>query len=212
MCECQWGGCVSMHSSKMLQRIAVRIWKGYVSILDSRPLLTQAITTGVVCGLGDVIAQSCVEGRRWKQYSLQRTAKMAAIGLCFTGPVLRTWFLTLDKYLGPSTTSAVVLKKVFLDQVAFAPLLVGSLLSLFALSQSLSISHVKEKLRGDYFNLLFASYKLWPFVQVVNFYFIPLKFRVNFLNIISLFWNTYVAWLANRPLPNQQDDKFNQTK
>ena len=66
----------------------------------------------------------------------------------FKGPVLRTWFLSLDKYLGPSTTLAVVLKKLLLDQLAFSPLLIGSLLSLFALSQVLSISHVKEKLRG----------------------------------------------------------------
>ncbi len=57
--------------------------------------------------------------------------------------------------------------------------------------------------------MLFACYKLWPAAQIVNFYLIPLKFRVNFANIVSLFWNTYVAWLANRPLPNN-DDNTNQ--
>ncbi len=47
--RCGTGGCVSMYHTlncKMLQRIAVRVWRRYVSILDSRPLLTQAITTG----------------------------------------------------------------------------------------------------------------------------------------------------------------------
>ena len=48
------------------------------------PLIFGVFIAGVVCGFGDVIAQTCVEGRRWKQYSLQRTTKMAAIGLCFT--------------------------------------------------------------------------------------------------------------------------------
>ena len=48
--------------------------------------------------------------------------------------------------------------------------------------------------------MLFGFYKLWPAAQLFNFYVIPLKFRVNFSNIISLFWNTYVSWLANRPV------------
>ena len=48
--------------------------------------------------------------------------------------------------------------------------------------------------------MLLGFYKLWPAAQLVNFYVIPLKFRVNFSNIVSLFWNTYVSWLANRPV------------
>lgn len=48
--------------------------------------------------------------------------------------------------------------------------------------------------------MLLGFYKLWPAAQLVNFYIIPLKFRVNFSNIVSLFWNTYVSWLANRPV------------
>ncbi len=30
------------------------------------------------------LVQTCVERRRWKQYSLHRTAKITAIGFCFT--------------------------------------------------------------------------------------------------------------------------------
>ncbi len=56
--------------------------------------------------------------------------------------------MSLDKFLGPSTTSTVVLKKVFLDQVAFAPLLVGSLLSLYSISQGLSVQQIKQKVKG----------------------------------------------------------------
>lgn len=29
-------------------RVVSRVWRGYISVLDSRPLLTQAITTGVL--------------------------------------------------------------------------------------------------------------------------------------------------------------------
>lgn len=56
--------------------------------------------------------------------------------------------MNLDKFLGPSKTSIVVLKKVFLDQLVFGPLLIGTLLSLFALSQGLGPQQVKEKVKG----------------------------------------------------------------
>ena len=39
---------------------------------------------GLICGLGDVIAQQCIEGCVPKGHDWKRSAKMAAIGFCFT--------------------------------------------------------------------------------------------------------------------------------
>lgn len=173
--------------------------------LDSRPLLTQACTTGFVCGLGDVIAQTLIEKRQLKSYNVRRTATMGAIGFFFTGPVLGTWYVSLDRLVGPTKTTRDALKKVFLDQVVFAPALFAVLLPLFGFSQGMNAEQVKDKVSKEYFNMLLGFYKLWPAAQVINFYVIPLKFRVNFSNIVSLFWNTYVSWLANRPVTVSMD-------
>ena len=40
--------------------------------------------TGLVCGLGDAIAQVFIEKKEFVQYDLHRTARMTAIGLVFT--------------------------------------------------------------------------------------------------------------------------------
>lgn len=50
----------------------------------------------------------------------------------------------------------------------------------------------------EYFPLLISGYLLWPAAQLFNFYFVPLKFRVNYTNMISLIWNSYVGYVANR--------------
>lgn len=39
---------------------------------------------GLVCGLGDVIAQNLIEKRRLRDYNIRRTTTMTAIGFLFT--------------------------------------------------------------------------------------------------------------------------------
>ena len=63
------------------------------------------------------------------------------------GPVLRTWYLALDRIVGPSRTTKDALKKVFLDQVVFAPVLFLVLLPLFGYSQGMNTVQVKEKVK-----------------------------------------------------------------
>lgn len=46
------------------------------------------IIKGVVCGLGDVIAQSIIERKTWTTYDIPRTTKMASIGFAFTVKII----------------------------------------------------------------------------------------------------------------------------
>lgn len=54
---------------------------------------------------------------------------------------------------------------------------------------------VSDKLDKNYKNALTTNYMVWPFVQTVNFKFIPLDHRVLFVNIISIGWNCYLSAL-----------------
>ena len=59
--------------------------------------------------------------------------------------MLRTWYLSLDRLVGPTRVTRDALKKVFLDQVVFAPATFAVLLPLFGFSQGMSTKQVKEK-------------------------------------------------------------------
>ena len=59
--------------------------------------------------------------------------------------MLRTWYISLDRLIGPSLTTRDALKKVFLDQVIFAPALFAVLLPLFGFSQGMNTEQVKDK-------------------------------------------------------------------
>lgn len=39
------------------------------------------------------------------------------------------------------------------------------------------------------------SWKLWPFVNVINFSIMPVEFRGVFAGLVAMGWQTYLTWL-----------------
>ena len=44
---------------------------------------------------------------------------------------------------------------------------------------------------------------VWPIPNLINLFYIPLRYRVLFVNSLGFFWNIYVNWYAHYVLkPN----------
>ncbi|NXA57432.1 MPV17 protein, partial [Nothocercus julius] len=152
---------------------------------------------GALMGAGDAAAQQLVERRGLQGHQGARTARMAAIGACFVGPVLGTWYRLLDR-LVPGATKAAALKKMLLDQGGFAPCFLGCFLSVVGAANGLSLQENCSKLRQDYVDALLTNYCIWPPVQAANFYFVPLNHRLAVVQSVAVVWNCYLSWKANR--------------
>ncbi|XP_064506909.1 protein Mpv17 isoform X3 [Pseudopipra pipra] len=81
----------------------------------SHPPEWAVLVAGALMGAGDVIAQQLVERRGLRGHHGPRTLKMMAIGFCFVGPVVGSWYRILDR-LVPGNTKVVAVKKMVLDQ------------------------------------------------------------------------------------------------
>ena len=99
-----------------------RLVSWYSDALVAQPIRTNALTQGLLCGLGDGIAQAC----EWKlevmspnksNYNYLRTARMAAYGFLVAGPIYSCWYRLLDK-VGRSV------------RISYQPLVTGRLGSL----------------------------------------------------------------------------------
>jgi protein Mpv17 len=88
-----------------------------------------------------------------------------------------------------------IVARVACDQMLFAPTNLFVFLSSMAIMEG---SSPKEKLDSTYKGALQTNWMVWPFVQVVNFKFVPLHHRVLLVNVISLGWNCYLSFLNSQ--------------
>ncbi|CZR56008.1 probable Protein sym-1 [Phialocephala subalpina] len=167
----------------------------YQMKLASRPILTQSITTAVLFATGDTMAQQLVEKRGLKNHDIMRSGRMALYGGAVFGPAATTWFKFLQNKVVLRNKNAEILTRVAADQTIFASTNLFCFLSSMAIMEGTS---PKDKLEKSYWTALQSNWMIWPFIQVVNFKFVPLHHRVLLVNVISLGWNCYLSWINSQ--------------
>ncbi|KAF6021003.1 MPV17 [Bugula neritina] len=168
----------------------------YLRALEKKPTITMAISTATLMSTGDVLAQTAIEKRHQHQnYQPIRTLRFFVFGLTIAGPSLRLWYKTLDKII-PAGAALRPLKMVALDQILFAPCFLTVFWTTMGILRGETFTEVLDSLKKNGLSVLLSNYKLWPAVQLINFYWVPLQHRVLAANTVALGWNTYLAWKA----------------
>ncbi|KAM6906282.1 mitochondrial inner membrane protein Mpv17 isoform 1-T3 [Lycodopsis pacificus] len=173
------------------------LWRSYQVLMTKYPWRVQLVTAGSLVGVGDVIAQQLIERRGLAHHNVRRTAKMMSVGFFFVGPVVGSWYKVLDRLVVGGTKSAAM-KKMLVDQLCFAPCFLGAFLGVSGALNGLTVEENVTKLKRDYPDALISNYYLWPAVQIANFYFIPLHYRLAVVQIVAVTWNSYLTWKANK--------------
>ncbi|KAI9279582.1 hypothetical protein BY458DRAFT_30679 [Sporodiniella umbellata] len=155
-------------------------------------MLVQCLSTG------DVVAQQAVEKKGWAQHDFNRTLRMTTFGGIFAGPILSTWYRWIDKTIVHRAPSKALLYKVACDQFLFAPCFIGAFFTGQGLFEGKSLDEIREKLTNGYTTALIGNYKIWPAVQLINFYFVPLNYRLMVTNVVALGWNAYLSTINQR--------------
>lgn len=108
------------------------------------------------------------------------------------GPAATTWFGFLQRNVNLRSPNGTILARVACDQGLFAPTFIGIFLGSMAVLEGTS---PREKLEKNYKSALTTNYLIWPFVQMINFKFVPLHHRVLVVNVVSIGWNCYLSYL-----------------
>ncbi|KAI8322041.1 hypothetical protein GQ54DRAFT_304350 [Martensiomyces pterosporus] len=174
-----------------------------------RPLLTLALTNGVMGATGDILAQyisppppAAADAKKTfsSQYNPWRTARFFAYG-CMFAPVAHRWYSLLDRRLpfpakaaasssaqrGP-TSAAMLLtacKRVVADQTVFAPAAIAAFFTVMGVMEGKGPSEIGASLRERYPEALVGNYVLWPAAQLINFSLVPLIYRVPFSSLVE---------------------------
>lgn len=120
---------------------------------------------------------------------------MFVYGALFQAPFAHNWFQVLDRLI-PLGGSKSLLLKVLVDQSVAAPTYTAAFFMARGLLAGKTTDEMADKFQQDYPQAVAKAAVVFGGANLINFYFVPLQFRVLFVNCTAFAWNTYLATVA----------------
>ncbi|KAI8476925.1 MAG: hypothetical protein J3K34DRAFT_381933 [Monoraphidium minutum] len=216
-----------MHADPLSMGNPLRaLWGAYERQLQRRPVVTQMTTSALLWGVGDLAAQR-LEAYEREHYARadraapaaaspgvkpgadaaagvdwRRAALTAAYGAAFVGPVGHYWYLGLDaacgRALAPGSPAFIALK-VMLDTAFMGPFYVSTFFAFgCAAIDGGGWDEFKRKMKTDFVPTLALEVSVWPFVQSVNFWKVPVKHQLLVVNSMTVVDAAFMSWARNQ--------------
>jgi len=190
----------------------------YKHLLIEYPMLTKSLTSGMLCGISDIIAQSRDTTRGEFNYArLIRFAGKGVVG----GYIWTHWYDWIDSFLdldsdyniykafGAVATVnnydewirshlAIVTTALSLviEQFIWCPIVFGSFeIPVSTLLNGGSLSNVQQEVEAKIGGLLVSNAKVWTPANVII-YNVPVEYRPIVANVVDIFWQSIVSDVA----------------
>lgn len=163
-----------------------------IAFNDKYLLYTNVTISVALSSVGDAIEQGYeIYTNDLDKYDAKRTMHMAFSGAAL-GVLCHNWYKVLDKFIVGKTFDMVT-KKLLLDQLIFSPIMIITFFGSLALFEERPLQNFKAEVRDKFVRLYRAEWLVWPPAQIINFYFLPTRFRVLYDNTISLGYDIYTS-------------------
>lgn len=84
--------------------------------------------------------------------------------------------------------------RVGVDQIFFAPVSLPFYFTCMTILEGNPIQIAKLKIREQWWVTLRTNWLIWPIVQTINFSFVPLPYQLLTVNVVAIFWNTFLSY------------------
>ncbi|XP_034250747.1 mpv17-like protein 2 [Thrips palmi] len=161
-------------------------------------------------GVGDTLEQhyEILQGQKDK-WDTTRTTRMSISGMT-VGVICHNWYRYLDSRL-PGRTLSIVAKKVLIDQVVCSPICIATFFITLGILERATWAETKKEIKDKAGRLYAAEWVVWPPAQVINFYILPLRFRVLYDNTISLGYDVYTSYVKHDNESESGEEEHNET-
>ncbi|KAF2880301.1 hypothetical protein ILUMI_25878 [Ignelater luminosus] len=192
--HCRFFGSRSRCKKNLSSRIA-RVWH---HAFGKYLLFTNTWTSGSLMGIGDLIEQEIEYQRKVipKRYDWARSGRMSFIGTCL-GPLNHFFYAWLDKIL-PHKSANTAGQKIFLDQFIMSPICISFLLFTLSILEGKSPAQGIQNIRDKFIEVYTVDWCVWPPTQFINFYFLPVKYQVIYVNSVAACYSVFLSFAMHR--------------
>ncbi|CCX31149.1 Similar to Protein sym1; acc. no. O14142 [Pyronema omphalodes CBS 100304] len=123
-----------------------------------------------------------------------RLIRYMSYGLLWA-PLQLSWFsyLATTFPISIDNQATAVFLRVFFDQLLMSPFGLAVFFAWMSLTEGNGWGKMREKMDKVYWGALKGNYVVWPAVQVVNFWVMPLALQLPFASTVGVFWTTYLS-------------------
>jgi len=173
----------------------------YTGQLTARPIITKALTAGIIFMASDYCAQLIERGGDEEEKAPLVWSRMLTnflVGLLVFGPAANAWYSMVFKML-PSTSLFSTLQKAALGQIIFGPAFTSVFFGAGMIQAgSFSIGAWIQKVKNDLPAVWASGLGFWPFVDFISYKVIPVQWIPLFVNFCSFVWTIYLSMVSNR--------------
>jgi len=186
-------------------------WGTYSKLLIEKPLLTKSLTSCATNAFSDVLCQKLIitakeEDDTSTSIDKERLIQAAVTGLIWSGPVTHYWYKILFEKLTLSIKDPIIglVVQILLDSIIFSPITVSGYFTLRSIMEGSGIEGITDKLSTRLVKTVLGAWKFWPAANIINFGFIPLEFRVLYMNVLSVFWSFYLTYVNGQKIVSKK--------
>ena len=106
-------------------------------------------------------------------------------------------FIRFKLQLKPKSVRSVA-TKVAMDGIIFGPLHLFVFFTYMGLCAGKNVAQVKDDLKRNYVPALILEGGVWPVVQVFNFWYLPVKYQLLYVNLFCLLDSVFLSWLEQQ--------------
>jgi len=191
----------------MPSRLYRRLVQRYCDVLAQRPWTTQAATSALLWGAGDIAAQRVESSHADKPAAaldVRRASLVTLYGGAFIGPLGHAWLEALEhgtRRAGlAGGSSRAIAAKLVADTLLFGPVHVASFFGLMGVVSGETLEVVTQRLRDKFWPTLLAESVGWPAVQGINFAYVPVQHQLLVVNVVSLVDCTFLSWVKHHDM------------
>ncbi|KAG0447761.1 hypothetical protein HPP92_028154 [Vanilla planifolia] len=173
-----------------MSELVAESWNRYLEQLRRHPLRTKAITSGVLAGCSDAIAQK-ISGI--KKLQIRRLLLIMLYGFAYAGPFGHFLHKLMDYLFRGKKGNSTIVKKVLLEQLTTSPW--NNMIFMFyygLVIEGRPLVLVKNKIKKDYASVQLTSWRFWPIVAWINYRYMPLQLRVLFHSFVASCWAIFL--------------------
>lgn len=213
--------------SEIMLRLPVDTWDAYTLHLQQNPILTEALTSGTVYTIGDIISQRTERsntnnnddseaidgGTPTMELDRMRVLRSALAGLFGHGPLSHVWYNVCDFSFEQvlHLSAAWWPLKILVDQTIWGPIWNNTYIVLLGLMKGEQWSTIWSDMRRTTVPLIVSGLKLWPLAHCVTYGFIPKENRLLWVDMVEILWVSILATQAAAGKESSADSQVETT-